>query len=178
MRKARLDRWRCWLAAAVAVAMLGAPAFAASLAKAPEFALEDLEGNTVPVAYSNAAATLVTFWATWCRSCREDLPMLSKLVDAHRDAGLRVVAIALQSGKRDEIGRFLEQTGVGKLDYPMLIGDERTRLAFGDLEMVPTAFLVARSGEVLAAYVGESETDFERLDADVRRFVVPPKPEQ
>ncbi|MGH7804411.1 MAG: TlpA disulfide reductase family protein [Candidatus Binatia bacterium] len=158
--------------------MLADLSVAASISKAPEIALEDLEGNTVKVAYSNAAATLVAFWATWCRSCREDLPMFSKLVDAHGSAGFRVVAIALQSGKRDEVEAFLERAGVGKLPYPMLMGDERTRVAFGDLEMVPTAFLVARNGDVLATYAGESETAFERLDADVRRFVAPPNAAQ
>src|SRR5207244_535268 len=40
-----------------------------------------------------AAAFLISFWATWCVPCRDELPLIRDEYLAHRTEGLEVVAI-------------------------------------------------------------------------------------
>ncbi|HHQ14349.1 MAG TPA: redoxin domain-containing protein, partial [Chromatiales bacterium] len=38
---------------------------------------------------------LVNFWATWCRSCLEEIPALMDLADRFRSQGFELVAVSL-----------------------------------------------------------------------------------
>jgi thiol-disulfide isomerase/thioredoxin len=40
---------------------------------------------------------VVNFWATWCTPCREELPELERAYRKHRDAGLMVIAVSLDT---------------------------------------------------------------------------------
>jgi thiol-disulfide isomerase/thioredoxin len=61
----------------------------------PPFALPTLEGGrtTVPVA---GRPTLINYWASWCRPCREELPLIMAEAQA-RGERLALVPIALDT---------------------------------------------------------------------------------
>ncbi len=40
---------------------------------------------------------VILFWATWCVPCQQELPFYQSLYERHREAGLRVVAISMDS---------------------------------------------------------------------------------
>ena len=60
---------------------------------APSFALKDLDGHPVSLSDLEGKPVLITFWATWCVPCRDELPLIRDEYLAHRLEGLRVVAI-------------------------------------------------------------------------------------
>src|ERR1700690_2900748 len=56
------------------------------LVRAPQFTLQDLNGDKVPSSVFNGKVVLLNFWATWCPSCISELPSLSSL---NKDKGLK-----------------------------------------------------------------------------------------
>lgn len=54
---------------------------------------------------------LINFWATWCRPCREEIPLLQQLATQYADAPLRVVLISLDTdtAAQQRIAPFLEE---------------------------------------------------------------------
>ena len=58
-----------------------------------DFEAQDLDGNTVTRADLTAGSrvTLITFWQTFCRPCKEEMPELDRLVREYGDKGLNVV---------------------------------------------------------------------------------------
>ncbi|MEO0732933.1 MAG: TlpA disulfide reductase family protein [Bacteroidota bacterium] len=68
----------------------------------------------------NDTTYLVNFWATWCKPCREELPLLQRLVGERADQPLRVVLVSLDT-QEDAIARiptFLEEAAP---DLPAII---------------------------------------------------------
>ncbi len=47
----------------------------------PEVSLTDLEGKTHAFRNGSSDLTLIEFWNTNCRPCREEMPLLKKLFD-------------------------------------------------------------------------------------------------
>ena len=57
-----------------------------SLTGAESISLHDYRGEVV----------YLTFWASWCIPCRQEMPYLAKLWERHRGSGLQVIGINVE----------------------------------------------------------------------------------
>lgn len=106
--------------------------------KAP-LLLVDLRGTKQPLAFPNAP-TVVHFWATWCKPCREELPELLALAADER-LGVEVIAVSV-----DETWDVIDHYFDGRT--PPIVtraAHDDVRAAFG-MEALPTSFLVDATG--------------------------------
>lgn len=94
-------------------ALLLAAATAARPAPVP-VAVGDLAAIRAAVTAPGATAVLVNVWATWCDSCREEMPALLRFARAHRAEGLRLVLVSADDeDQRDQVAAFLGKAGAG-----------------------------------------------------------------
>lgn len=121
-------------------------------AAAPEFSLKTLAGGTTSLSQYRGRPVLVNFWASWCRPCRAEMPEIIAAYNAHRAAGLEVLAINLtDQERRRDVLRFVEELGI---PFPVLLDEKgRVRERYG-LIAVPTTLLVDRVGGVRAVHPG------------------------
>lgn len=86
--------------------------------RAPEVALQDLEGNPVQLSdYTGGRPALLEFWASWCENCEALQPQMDAVQERYGDR-VSVVAIAVavaQSPRR--VRRHVERHDHG---YPYL----------------------------------------------------------
>lgn len=89
----------------------------------PSPPLPDFGSASNPIVYENFADVaglfnqqsdttyLINFWATWCRPCREEIPLLQKLAREHADAKIQVVLVSLDTEPSaiERIPPFLEK---------------------------------------------------------------------
>ena len=92
------------LAACLAGDLLrGAAAWAGGLrvgAPAPAATLVTLDGQRLSTSDMLGQVVILTFWATWCSPCREELPLLSHYLAQHADAGLKILGFGLDTRER------------------------------------------------------------------------------
>ncbi len=62
----------------------------------------------------NDTTYLVNFWATWCKPCLEELPLLQQLGDQEANKPLEIVLVSLDTepGAIKRIPAYLEQKGI------------------------------------------------------------------
>jgi thiol-disulfide isomerase/thioredoxin len=141
--------------------------------QAPPLKLPGLDGKEVAVVYSDARVTLVNFWATWCMPCREEMPAINRIYQKYHDRGLHVFGLALQSGEPSEIREFLETRKLG-LTYPILLSTDEIAESYGEVDILPTTYLIGPKGEVLDTFFGLAG-DFEKtIGARLEKLLVPP----
>src|SRR5262252_3212825 len=66
-------------------------------APAPPASLVTLDGRRITTSDLLGQVVILTFWATWCEPCREELPMLSGYAGRHAHQGLRVLGFSLDA---------------------------------------------------------------------------------
>lgn len=107
---------------------------------------------------------MITFWATWCTTCRADEPNVEALQRKFgADPEFLMVGIATQDSRKN-VEKFLAS---GRRNYLNLL-DENGRLGidFG-LTGVPETFLVDKEGKVVKKYMGNiNHAEVEKLIAD------------
>lgn len=122
----------------------------------PDFEHNDVDGNRVAASDFDGAPLLLNFWATWCKPCVEEMPMLSELQQSRSDQGLRIVGIALDDAERAR--QFAADMGIG---YPILVGGADVVLTgrrFGNRTgMLPFSVLVDSGGIIRWVHLGALE---------------------
>lgn len=117
----------------------------------PELVLPDLQGEPQPLRAGDHEVTVINFWATWCVPCLKEIPELVALAHEHRDDGVRVVGIAVDSGDPADVAAFAVGHGV---DYRVLLADYAwARRHFGVFGL-PVTLIVDRGGTVRRRLVG------------------------
>src|SRR2546423_1148916 len=73
---------------------------------APAFTLKDVDGHSVSLSSHQGKPVLISFWATWCVPCRDELPLIRDEYLAHRAEGFTVVAINFGDESSDTVRKF------------------------------------------------------------------------
>ena len=120
----------------------------------PEFTLVDLDGNDRAFSEYEGRHRMLNFWATWCRPCRTEIPLLKTFQEEQGDDGILVIGIAVDFF--EDVQRFSE---AAEFNYPILIG-EQDAMAVAETSGVqfiamPFTMFVSREGQFLGAYLGE-----------------------
>lgn len=131
-----------------------------------DFTLPDLQGKPHSLSDYRGKWVLVNYWATWCPPCLEELPELEVF---HSGANGKAVVLGVNM---ESIGDAALKSFVEKqfLSFPILRADAqppRSQL-LGPVEGLPTSYLVAPSGEVVARQVGPITA--EAITAFIERY--------
>jgi len=123
--------------------------------KAPDFTIKDITGRILSLSSLRGKTVLVSFWATWCPPCRNEMPSLNRLYKSYKDHGFVVLAVSTDRNT-SAVKNFLSQYPV---DFPVFMdADMQTSRQYRVFSM-PTAFLVDRSGVIIKRYLGEEDWD-------------------
>jgi cytochrome c biogenesis protein CcmG/thiol:disulfide interchange protein DsbE len=127
------------------VALVALPTHARELkvgATAPAATLITLDGKSISTESLRGQTIILTFWATWCEPCREELPLLSRYAKDHRDQGLRVLGFSL-----DDADRVAKVQGVADtLSFPVGLLERSRAAGYGRMWRVPVSFVIDRDG--------------------------------
>jgi thiol-disulfide isomerase/thioredoxin len=133
-----------WLAAGV----LRAPAVSANDlrvgAPAPPATLVTLDGASISTSDLRGKVVILTFWATWCVPCRDELPLLSQYALAHAGSGLKVLGFTLDTPETMIQVRKVAQT----LSFPVGLASQSSAPGYGRIWRLPVNFTIDRAGRL------------------------------
>jgi cytochrome c biogenesis protein CcmG, thiol:disulfide interchange protein DsbE len=135
---------------------------------APPATLVALDGQTLSTHDLVGRVVILTFWATWCGPCREELPLLSAYAEQHAASGLSVLGFALDSPDSDLAKvRKIAQS----LSFPSGLLAQCTLPGYGRIWRIPVNFTIDRAG--LLAADGWKEKDSTWTAERLERMVTP-----
>lgn len=150
---------------AVVAVMLPGVVLAAT--RMPPFDLVSVrDGKTISSNSFQGKVLLLTFFATWCRPCVEEVPTLVRLQTDMADAGFSVVGMSVDQQGPAVVAKFVEKRAI---NYPVLVAKADTGEDFGGIYGIPVAFLVNKAGNVVKKYTGY--VDHQVLEKDIRSLL-------
>lgn len=121
----------------------------------PSFDLRTMDGGTYTESTLKGKNSLIYFWFTGCPPCVKIAPILAELSRTYQSRGFNFVGInaddVLEIGTDNESRKsYLEKAG---LNFTALNLDNKTREAFGTINVYPTIFFVTKEGTVYKHFV-------------------------
>jgi cytochrome c biogenesis protein CcmG/thiol:disulfide interchange protein DsbE len=109
---------------------------------APPLVLHTLDGRSIDSRDLLGKVVILTFWATWCEPCREELPLLSAYAARHAKQGLEVLGFSLDEA--DDLPA-VPKVAAG-LSFPVGLLGSAWAGDYGRMWRIPVSFNVGRDG--------------------------------
>lgn len=147
--------------------------------KAPEFTMQDVNGTPVSLADVKGKAVLLVLWATWCETCKSQIPALKNLQARYQNKNFVILAPVVNDSK-DAYREYVRQ-----FPLPYHSGTAREDLAsLYKITGVPEAFVLDREGrfvllndaasqEATVRIVGPRQWDSPEFAAQFERIIAP-----
>jgi thiol-disulfide isomerase/thioredoxin len=134
---------------------------------APEFTARDINGDVVSLASHKGQVVVLHFWATWCSSCRREMPALEALANQFASKGVVVLTVTAEESKN----KILKFFGGRTPSYEVILdaGSRVTRLY--RVSGIPVTLLIDKSGFVVKRYAGGQDWSSQRIRSDIERLL-------
>lgn len=121
--------------------------------EAPPFSLKSLDGNQIALNDLRGKPIMLTFWATWCGSCTDEIPVIDKFSAGKRNQ-LTILTAAIDGEREKKIERFVKGK---KITLPVLLDVKEKIARTYRVTMIPTTFLIDRDGLIVGMIRGERD---------------------
>ena len=123
---------------------------------AEDFTLKNLDGKDVSLSSFKGKLVFLSFWATWCGPCKQELPSVQALYDRLKTKGFEILAVdVMEDGKA--VAGFVK---ANKMTFPVLLDTNGAVGRTYDAGSIPTNYIVDRNGKILARVVGYDGTEW------------------
>ena len=118
----------------------------AGLREAPPLVGQTLDGRTLTLEQFRGKPVLVTFWATTCPSCVEEMPHLVELYREMNPKGLEIIGVAMAYDPPEQVRAMAKQR---QIPYPIVLdSQERIAREFDNVRLTPTTVLISPQGRI------------------------------
>lgn len=118
--------------------------------KAPDFTVQDLEGNKVALSDFRGKLVFLNFWATWCPPCREEMPSMERLYRSMEGKPFKILAVSVDNNV-GVVERFRKGRGY---TFPVFIDESGKVAALYRTTGVPETFIISPEGTIRAKFIG------------------------
>ena len=108
---------------------------------APSFTSTTLTGDKYILDFNNQKPTIITFWASWCPPCREELPILENIYKDNQN--IRILGVNMDSNI-DDAKSFVNQFNIS---FTSVIDKEFITISYG-VSKIPETFLIDKDGKI------------------------------
>lgn len=115
------------------------------LKNAPDFTLEDMNGEPFTLSEQEGKVVVLNIWATWCGPCRKEIPDFIEIQKEMRDEGVLFVGVSLDEEGFKAVRPFAQEYGV---NYPLLVDDGSVFKGYGPFRGIPMTFIINKKGKV------------------------------
>ncbi|MFZ6820037.1 TlpA family protein disulfide reductase [Undibacterium sp. Ji22W] len=149
--------------------LLSAESFAANGVgePAPNELGRTLDGKVITLSSFAGKVVVVSFWATWCKYCLKELPILENIQNLAGEE--RVQVIAVNTEERDVFRRVSRTLK----DLKMMLAydpDETYAKSFG-VKGIPHLVIIGRDGKIIQVYRGYGESSLDGIVADLNQAI-------
>jgi peroxiredoxin len=136
---------------------------------APDFQLQDLDGNTISLSGLRGSPVMLNFWATWCGYCVEEMPLIEEVYQGWAGKPPSVVILAIDVKESlSKVRSFMEDYN---LSFPALLDSDGSVAEKYGVRAIPTSFFIDKDGIVQDVKIGSFQSVAEIEDS--LRKVVP-----
>lgn len=137
----------------------------------PDISLPNLEGETVSLSSQRGKIVLLSFWASWCPRCEEELTFLQGVYKTSPDIVVLAINQESQNISKAHLDRIRKTLKEWKIDFPVLVDKSLDAWNTFCINALPTSIIIDKGGVVRYAeanYYWASQDKFAEVIQAIR----------
>ena len=131
---------------------------AGGIRKGPDFTLEDLSGDFVELNQEvGEGPILLSFWATWCKPCIEELDEYKKLYNDYKDKGFKMFAISTDD--ENTVAKVKPLVKSKGYNFPVLLDTNGDAVRLYYAQSIPYSVILDKDGMIIYSHLGYMKGD-------------------
>lgn len=112
--------------------------------QAPSLILQDMQGQQHQLDAYLGQVVLISFWATWCPPCVEEIPSLNRLAGHFANRPFKIISVDFREN-RETLRQFVREIPV---DFPILLDADGLASLEWNVFSFPSSFLIDPQGMI------------------------------
>jgi len=131
--------------------------------KAPNFKLVNLDGKYVELnSITGNGPMLLSFWATWCKPCLEEMAEYHKIYDQYKDKGFTLLAISTDTEKSiAKVKPYIKSKGY---NFMVLLDSNNEVARKYYAQQMPYTVLIDKNGNIVYSHLGYMKGDEQKVE--------------
>jgi peroxiredoxin len=134
---------------------------------APDFTLNDIDGNTVCLDSLLAdGPVFMSFWALWCKMCIKELDALKPYYDEFDSLGVHMLAISVDRAR--SVPKVKPFALSHKWKYVVVLDPDDILRDLYHVQAMPSSFIINQEKEIVFTHMGYKPGDEEIIIETIR----------
>ena len=125
---------------------------------APDFKLESVDGDYLSLKDElGNGPVLLSFWATWCKPCIEEMTHYKKLYEEYKDKNFQILAISIDNERT--VAKVKPFARSKNYPFPVLLDTNSEVARKYYAQNVPYSVLIDKKGNIVYTHLGYMKGD-------------------
>lgn len=131
--------------------------------RAPDLTLQTLDGQSIRLSDLLGRPVVISYWATWCVPCKQELPILQRIQQEYQGQGLTILSVnASNQDDLDAVRTLVSEMG---MTFPVLLDQNNQFADTYQALFFPTTYYIDANGVIRDIKLGDSS------EADLRQKI-------
>ncbi|UFU01140.1 redoxin domain-containing protein [Radiobacillus kanasensis] len=126
---------------------------------APDFTLENLQGELTSLSMYEGKIVFLNFWATWCDYCKEEMPIMESIQSEYK-GDVHVIAVNALNSELDGVNKVKNYINQGGYTFEVLLDREGSVVNQYRVVGLPTTFVIDKEGKLIETKLGPMTEEY------------------
>lgn len=125
---------------------------------APDFTVQDANGNTVSFSDFKGKPVVLNFWASWCPPCKAEMPDYEKMYQQYSNKGVVFLMVNMTDGSRETTATAKQFLKDSKYTFSAYFDVKSNAADMYGISSIPDSIFIDKNGKIANAYEGMIDT--------------------
>lgn len=120
---------------------------------APDFTLQDQDGQSYTLSELRGRPVLVNLWASWCGPCQREMPAMDSIYQKYKDDGFIILAVNV-TNQEITVSNATDFAKSLNLTFPIVFDHTGEVSEQYHLQSLPSSFFIGKDGIIKEVVIG------------------------
>ena len=132
-----------------------------------EIEKEDLNGNEIILSkLLEKGPVMISFWATWCSPCKEEMKKMQPLYEKYKDQGFTYLAISQDNQK--SVSKVKSFINANKYTFPVIFDLDKKIFENYSGVGIPYSLIIDQNKNIVAKHLGYITGDEVKIEKEIK----------